>query len=58
MILYHAVSSYQLLVLLLHKKKFYPDTPCVILISNWLVDKFPNYRELLASFQQIPIRNS
>jgi len=57
MILYHAVSSYQLLVLLLHKKKFYPDTPCVILISNWLVDKFPNYRELLASFQQILICN-
>ena len=53
MILYHAVNSYQLLVFILHKKIYYPHTPAYILISHGIIEKYPNYTDMLADFSDV-----
>ncbi len=50
MILYHVVSTYQLLHSIVHKEKYYSNKKTVVLISEFLCDKFQNYLDLKKSF--------
>jgi len=53
MILYQVISTYQLLNAIVHKTKVNPDEKCVLIISEWLTDKHPNYKELEKTFDKI-----
>lgn len=50
MILYHAVSTYQLLHCIVHKEVFYKDKTCHLILPEFIKDKFTNYMELEGSF--------
>ena len=53
MVLYHAISTYQLLNLIVFKLKYKNDENSVLLISSWLVEKFPNYMRLNSIFDRV-----
>ncbi len=46
MILYQALSSYQILECIIHRQEFYPDETCILLLGNYITERMPNYREL------------
>lgn len=50
MILYHAVSTYQLLHSIVHRKVKYEKEKAIIILSDNLKDKFPNYIDLKDGF--------
>ena len=45
-VLYHAVSSYQLLEVLLHRLLFHEKEKAVLLLPDFIVEKYPQYRKL------------
>ncbi|HIZ19721.1 MAG TPA: glycosyltransferase family 52 protein [Firmicutes bacterium] len=45
-VLYHAVSSYQLLEVLLHRLLLHPRDRAVLLLPDFIVGKYPQYRRL------------
>ncbi len=46
MVLYHAVSSYQLLEVMLHRMVYHPMEKAVLLLPDFIVGKYPQYRKL------------
>lgn len=53
MILYHAVSSFQLIETVLLKKRFHPDEKGVLIISSDVVNRLKNYMDFLYFFDDI-----
>ena len=53
MVLYQVISTYQLLNAITHKLTVHPEDDCVLIISNWLVDKFPHYDDLTRFFKKV-----
>ena len=45
-VLYHAVSSYQLLEAVLHRLRFHPHDPAVLLLPDFIAEKYPKYPRL------------
>ena len=54
-VLYHAVSSYQLLEAVLHRLRFHPGDPAVLLLPDFIAEKYPKYRRLVERgfFQEV-----
>lgn len=50
MVLYHAVSTYQLLCFIVHKLTFHQQDKCIILVSHGIREKFPQYEHLSRFF--------
>lgn len=46
MVLYHAVSSYQLLEVMLHRKLVHSQERAVLLLPDFITEKYPWYRKL------------
>ncbi len=46
LVLYHAVSSYQLLEVMLHRMKFHRKDRAVLILPDFIVSKYPQYRRL------------
>ena len=42
-VLYHAVSSYQLLEVMLHRLLFHPEIRAVLLLPDFIVEKYPQW---------------
>ncbi|HIY19985.1 MAG TPA: hypothetical protein IAA44_11320, partial [Candidatus Blautia avistercoris] len=47
-VLYHAVSSYQLLEVLLHKMTYHSEDKAVLILPDFITKKYPQYRKLKA----------
>ena len=45
-VLYHAVSSYQLLEVLLHRRLFHPESWAALLLPDFIVEKYPQWQRL------------
>ena len=58
MILYHVVSTYHLLNAIVHRLRINDSSECVLMISDWLVDKFPQYNELEKYFNEIIVKET
>lgn len=50
MILYHAISSYQLLHSIVHKEVFHRNEQCHIVLSSYIINKFPQFMQLKGAF--------
>lgn len=50
MVLYHAVSTYQLLEFIIHKVVREIDNEAAIIISNDIIRRYPNYQIMLAPY--------
>lgn len=50
MVLYHAVSSYQLLEVMLHRMLFEKQEQAILLLPDFIVEKYPQYRKLEKNF--------
>lgn len=50
MVLYHAVSSYQLLEVMLHRMLFENAEQAVLILPDFIVEKYPQYRKLEKNF--------
>lgn len=50
MVLYHAVSSYQLLEVMLHRRAFHPKAKAVLLLPDFITAKYPRYKKLVPAF--------
>ena len=46
MVLYHAVSSYQILEAMLHRLKYHPHESALLLLPDFIVGKYPHYTRL------------
>lgn len=46
-VLYHAVSSYQLLEVMLHRMTVHPHAVAVLLLPDFITAKYPQYRKLV-----------
>lgn len=46
LVLYHAVSSYQLLEVLLHRQAVHPQDRAVLILPDFITQKYPQYRRL------------
>lgn len=46
-VLYHAVSSYQLLEVLLHRLQFHRDDYAVLILPDFITKKYPHYKRLV-----------
>ena len=49
-VLYHAVSSYQLLEVMLHRMVKHPRDQAVLLLPDFIVGKYPQYKKLSRRF--------
>ncbi len=49
LILYHAISSYQLLEVTLHRMRFHAGDYAVLLLPDFIIHKYPQYRLLQAN---------
>lgn len=49
--LYHVVSTYQLLNAVVHKLE--SNEPATLAISQWIIQKFPNYEQLNTYFENV-----
>ncbi len=58
MVLYQVISTYQLLNAITHKMTVHPDDDCVLIISNWLIEKFPHYEELKNFFKKVIVMDA
>ena len=45
MVLYHAISSYQLLEVMLHRMKYHADEGAVLILPDFIVKKYPQYQK-------------
>lgn len=52
-ILYHAVSSYQLLAALLHRLTYHPECRAVLILPDFITAKYPQYRRLRRFFDAV-----
>lgn len=43
MILYHAVSTYQIVEVILHRRKYYSKNKCILFLPDFIIDKYPDY---------------
>ncbi|XOI99621.1 hypothetical protein ACMX2M_28110 [Paenibacillus polymyxa] len=50
MILYHAISSYQLLQSMVHKLLYHKSKKAILLTTNFLVEKFPIHSKMYSLF--------
>ncbi|MBQ2799663.1 MAG: hypothetical protein IJF09_09780 [Ruminiclostridium sp.] len=46
MIIYHAVSFYQILSVIVHKAAYHKDTPAVLLLPDFITSKLPQYKRI------------
>ena len=46
-VLYHAISSYQLLEIILHRQQFHSRDRAVLLLPDFIVKKYPQYAKLV-----------
>ena len=46
MILYQALSSYQILECMIHRQVFYQDKKAVLILGSYITERMPWYREL------------
>lgn len=46
MYLYHAVSMYQILEVILHKNKYHKNDKCILILPDFIVNKFPEYKKI------------
>lgn len=51
-VLYHGVSSYQLLEVMLHRMLFHPDDWAALLLPDFIVGKYPQWEKLSRGFFQ------
>ena len=49
-VLYHAVSSYQLLEVMLHRLTVHPHAHAVLLLPDFIQEKYPQYKKLVRRF--------
>ena len=49
-VLYHAVSSYQLLEVMLHRMTCHPKDRAVLILPDFIQDKYPWFRKLEKGF--------
>ena len=47
-VLYHAISSYQLLEVMLHRHLFHPSDHAALLLPDFITDKYPQWPSLAA----------
>lgn len=52
-VLYHAVSSYQLLAALLHRITYHPTCRAVLILPDFITRKYPNYKSLTEFFNAV-----
>lgn len=45
-VLYHSISSYQLLEVLLHRQLFHPESWAVLLLPDFIGEKYPQWQQL------------
>ena len=45
MVLYHAVSSYQLLEVILHRMAFHGNDKAVLILPDFITGKYPKYKK-------------
>lgn len=53
MVLYHAISSYQLLSFIAHRMTINKDKTAFLLLGKTIILKYPYYKELLKIFNQV-----
>lgn len=55
MVLYHAISSYQLLEVILHRFDFHKKEKAILILPDFIVNKYPQYQELqnLGFFEEV-----
>lgn len=46
MYLYHAISIYQILEVILHKNKYHKNDYCILILPDFIVNKFPEYNKI------------
>lgn len=46
MILYQALSSYQILECMIHRQVFYKDKKCILILGTYIRERMPNFWEL------------
>lgn len=47
MILYQALSSYQILECMVHRQIFHKNKKCILILGTYVVERMPQYRELV-----------
>lgn len=52
-VLYHAISSYQLLEVLLHRLHVHPDAYALLILPDFITDKYPRYTRLRRFFDRV-----
>ncbi|WP_312472100.1 polysialyltransferase family glycosyltransferase [Neobacillus sp.] len=50
MILYHVVTTYQLLRCIIYKELFHKEQACYILLSDFIKEKYPQYKQMEGHF--------
>jgi hypothetical protein len=50
MILYHVVTTYQLLHCIIYKELFYKEQVCYILLSDFIKEKYPQFKQMEGLF--------
>lgn len=58
MVLYSVVTTYHLLEALVHKLRFNKDKSGVLLMSQWLANKYPWYLEMKCIFEEVVVFNA
>lgn len=53
MVLYHAVSSYQLLEVILHRMAFHGNDKAVLILPDFITGKYPQYKKLARFFDEV-----
>ncbi len=46
-VLYHAISSYQLLEAVLHRQKYHNGCPAILILPDFIVQKYPHVKRLV-----------
>ena len=46
MILYHAISTFQLLECIVHHLRYTADKQAILVLPDFIVNKFPHYKKL------------
>ena len=53
MILYQALSTYQILECIEHRQIYHSEDQCGLLLGTYIVEKFPNYKYLECFFERV-----
>ena len=46
MILYQALSSYQILECIVHRQVYHREEKCILILGTYITERMPRYREL------------